>query len=50
MSTDSLSPQTQRSESRLAVETVGLDVIAEADLKVNRQIYLCPGLPPTFQS
>ena len=27
MSTDSLSPQTQRSESRLAVETVGLDVI-----------------------
>ena len=47
MSTDSLSPQTQRSESRLAVETVGLDVIAEAD---RRQIYLCPGLPPTFQS
>ena len=33
MSTDSLSPQTQRSESRLAVETVGLDVIAEADRK-----------------
>ena len=33
MSTDSLSPQSQRSESRLAVETVGLDVIAEADRK-----------------
>ncbi len=33
MNSDSLSPQSQRSESRLAVETVGLDVIAEADRK-----------------